>query len=86
MTDAQRALLERQSLKPVISTEATTREELRSTQEEADARCYSTHFMQQQQDKEPLSLRQKKRTCLFSLWLLKASYHVLCLLNAAKRL
>lgn len=38
MTDAERALLERQSLKPVISTEATTREELRSTQEEADAR------------------------------------------------
>ena len=52
MTDAERALLERQSLKPVISTEATTRKELRSTQEEADARM---HFMQQQQDKEPLS-------------------------------
>ena len=38
----------------------------------------------QQQDTKPSLLRQKIRACLFSLWLLKASYHVQCLLNVAK--
>ena len=40
--------------------------------------------MQQQQDTKLSLLHEKIQTCLFSLWLLKVSYHVLCLLNVAK--
>lgn len=42
------------------------------------------HLMQQQQDTKLSLLHEKIQTCLFSLWLLKVSYHVLCLLNVAK--
>ena len=42
--------------------------------------------MQQQQDTEPLLLRQKIRMYFFSLWLSKTSSHVLCLSNAVNKL
>ena len=63
----------------------TTREELRSMQEEADTRVF-LHAAHAAATGYRAVVITWEDTDLFSLWLLKASSHVLCLSNTVNRL
>ena len=70
----------------VSSIGATTKEELRSTQEESDTRVLLYAAYAAKAGYRAVVITSKIQTYLFSLWLSKASSRALCLSNEVNRI